>query len=300
MAHSLKEIIARYDPTISLAEASTPPSAWYTDFGFFELEQQTVFSTSWQVIGRADQLRETGQFVTAKIGSDPIAAVRGNDGVLRSFYNVCRHHAAAVLNQPHGKVQTLRCPYHGWTYDLEGKLVLTPEFGGVGGFDRGSNGLVPVQTSAWQGWVFVNANGAPLPLDGYLGADLVDQFDRFDLKRFHWAERRHYQLDCNWKVFVDNYLDGGYHVPHIHHGLSGVLDNSAYSVEIGERYCLQTSPLSRDPARSATAAARQGDRALYYWIYPNFMINIYERVMDTSLVIPRAVGAARSGRTSVS
>ena len=103
-------------------------------------------------------------------------------------------------------------------------------------------------------------------------------------------ERRHYTLDCNWKVFVDNYLDGGYHVPHLHKGLDSVLDYSNYTIENGERFCLQSSPIvsrrgrAREPAPCARATGRY-----YYWIYPNFMINCYGGAMDTNLVIPRGV-----------
>jgi choline monooxygenase len=289
MSHSIKELIASYDPTRSLVDASTPPSSWYTNAGFLELEQRTVFSASWQVVGRADQVRDAGQYISGVIGNEPIAIVRGNDGILRGFYNVCRHHAAAILTQPQGKTKSLRCPYHGWTYDLAGNLVVAPEFGGVANFDRNSMGLVPIQTACWRGWVFVKlASGAP-SLDQYLNQGLLEHVERLNLERFHWFDRRSYMLNCNWKVFVDNYLDGGYHVPHIHGGLSSVLDNSAYSIETGERYCLQSSPIAQHPADSPTAAMRQGKRALYFWIYPNFMINIYDQVMDTNLVVPRAI-----------
>ena len=94
---------------------------------------------------------------------------------------------------------------------------------------------------------------------------------------------------CNWKVFVDNYLDGGYHVPHLHKGLDSVLDYSKYMIENGEHFCLQWSPLVSEGAEAQTGAVRKGDRALYYWIYPNFMINWYQGAMDTNLVIPRGV-----------
>ena len=102
-------------------------------------------------------------------------------------------------------------------------------------------------------------------------------------------ERRSYTLDCNWKVFVDNYLDGGYHVPHLHKGLDSVLDYSEYTIANGERYCLQSSPMVREGADERTKAVRHGERAYYYWIYPNFMINCYGQTMDTNLVIPRGV-----------
>jgi choline monooxygenase len=102
-------------------------------------------------------------------------------------------------------------------------------------------------------------------------------------------ERRHYTFDCNWKVFVDNYLDGGYHIPYLHKGLDSVLDYSRYRIENGERFCLQSSPMVRVWAEAQTGEVRRGDRALYYWIYPNFMINWYEGVMDTNLVLPCGV-----------
>jgi choline monooxygenase len=102
-------------------------------------------------------------------------------------------------------------------------------------------------------------------------------------------ERRHYTLDCNWKVFVDNYLDGGYHVPHLHKGLDSVLEYGAYTIENGERFCVQSSPIVSDGAEARTGAVRTGDRAFYCWIYPNFMINCYGGTMDTNLVIPRAI-----------
>ncbi len=138
MGTNVKEIIESYDPKLQLATASTPPSSWYTDPSILELERQTVFSRAWQFVGRADQVRDPGQYVSCAIAGEPILVVRGQDDVLRGFFNVCRHHAAAVVTKPQGKAENLRCPYHGWTYNLEGALVLTPEFGGVADFDRSS------------------------------------------------------------------------------------------------------------------------------------------------------------------
>jgi choline monooxygenase len=111
---------------------------------------------------------------------------------------------------------------------------------------------------------------------------------RLDLPNLKWFERRSYTIDCNWKVFVDNYLDGGYHVPHLHKGLDSVLDYSHYTIECGERHCLQSSPMVTT-GEANVAESRKGQRALYYWIYPNFMINCYEGVMDTNLVRPITV-----------
>jgi choline monooxygenase len=112
-------------------------------------------------------------------------------------------------------------------------------------------------------------------LPTFLGPALIRHLADRELGALYWMERRHYTLECNWKVFVDNYLDGGYHVPHVHRGLDSVLSSREYTIETGERFCLQWSPLVSEGADARTGAVRQGERAFYYWIYPNFMINCY-------------------------
>jgi choline monooxygenase len=292
----LREIIESYDPGTPLAEASTIPSPWYTDERVFRLEQETVFSRSWQVAARADQFNQRGNYVTSEIAGEPIVIVRGSDDEVRGFFNVCRHHAAAVMTDAEGHATQMRCPYHGWTYSLEGELKGTPDFTDVCGFDRSQNGLLPIEIATWEKWIFARlANEGNQSLEDFPGRDLIDQIQAIGLNNLHWFERRRYTLNCNWKVFVDNYLDGGYHVPHLHKGLDSVLDQSKYTIENGERYCLQSSPIvsTADPFRGGLPAAhdeigdvRGGERALYYWLYPNFMMNYYEGVLDTNLVLP--------------
>ena len=289
MTASLKEIIDLYDPRAPLSEALTIPAPWYVDPRVSELERRTIFARSWQMVGRADQIREPGQYITWELAGEPIVVVRGSDGVLRGFFNVCRHHAAAVMTEAEGRANNLRCPYHGWTYSLEGGLKGTPDFAGVCEFDRAANGLVPVETALWENWVFVKLERGGPSLEEFLGADLIGQMRLLGLDGLHWMKRRHYTVDCNWKVFVDNYLDGGYHVPHLHKGLDSVLDYSNYTIENGARHCLQSSPMVSEGTEAQTGNVRKGERALYYWIYPNFMINWYEGVMDTNIVCPRGV-----------
>jgi choline monooxygenase len=318
---SLHNIINRYDPSTPLERASTIPASWYTDERLFELEKQTVFSRSWQIAARVDQLQKSGDYVTTEIADEPVVVVRGGDDQIRAFFNVCQHHAAAVMTGPHGNAPQMRCPYHGWTYSLEGELKGTPDFSGVCDFDRAGNGLIPVEVAIWENWILVRTGGSqnggqrpPLnkpdetinsnslslkavvagrrelnaSIESWLGAQLVNEIATLGLSNLHWLERRKYTIDCNWKVFVDNYLDGGYHVPHLHKGLDSVLDYSNYTIECGPRHCLQTSPMVTT-GNADVAATRTGDRALYYWIYPNFMINCYAGVMDTNLVRPISV-----------
>lgn len=289
MSDSLLDTIEQYNARTPLDRASTIPASWYVNQNIYELELRATFSRSWQVICRTEQVRERGQYVTAEIGNEPVVVVRGSDDVVRGFFNVCRHHAAAVMTEPEGQASSLRCPYHGWTYSLEGTLKGTPDFSGVCDFDRNENSLVPIEIAKWEKWIFARVDSIGPSLADVLGPKLITEVSALQLENLHWFERRHYQFDCNWKVFVDNYLDGGYHVPYLHKGLDSVLDYSNYQIENGENYCLQWSPLVSEGAEAQTGAVRKGDRALYYWIYPNFMINWYDGVLDTNLVIPHGV-----------
>ena len=289
---SVEQILDSYDDKAPLSEACTIPGPWYVDPRIADLELQTVFSKTWQAIGRVDQVEKPGQFVTANVAGEPIVAVRGSDGVLRAFYNVCRHHAAAVVTEPCGHASLLRCPYHGWNYGLDGSLKGMPEFDGVKDFERKDNGLVPVKVDTWEQFVFVNLDPGAAQLENFL-AGLVKRVAPLGLTKLHYFTTKVYDIHCNWKVFVDNYLDGGYHVPHLHKGLNSVLDYKQYTIENEDRYCLQSSPLVFSDADAAVASTRKGNRAWYFWQYPNFMLNFYEGYLDTNLVIPIDVDHCR-------
>jgi choline monooxygenase len=289
MESSLREILSRYNPNVPLAEAWTIPACWYTDSRIGVVEARTAFSKAWQAAGRAEQVQEPGQYIAGDIAGEPLLVVRGRDRVLRGFFNVCRHHAAVVATEPAGIAERFRCPYHGWTYSTEGELTGAPDFAGTEGFDRSTMGLVPLDAEIWEKWVFVKLERGGPSLQQWMGDDLTGRICSLELDRLHWLETRRYLVECNWKVFVDNYLDGGYHVPYLHRGLNTLLDYNNYTIENGERFCVQSSPMVVDGADPQTSAVRGGERALYYWIYPNFMINWYEGVLDTNLVLPRGV-----------
>jgi choline monooxygenase len=288
MPQSVQQIVSSFDPAKPVAEASTIPGSWYTDERIAELERQTVFSGNWQMIGRAQQVEAPGQYITAEVAGEPVLVVRGQDNVLRGFFNVCQHHAAAVMTEPCGTAARLQCPYHGWTYGLDGSLKGIPDFDGVANFDRKKNGLVPLGVDVWEKFVFVHLDSEPVSLAEYLG-DMREQFKPLGLDHLHFAGRREWIIDCNWKVFVDNYLDGGYHVPYLHKGLNSILSYADYTITNGERFCLQSSPIGGgSDAEKTTASVRKG-QALYYWLYPNFMLNWYEGYLDTNLVLPLGI-----------
>jgi choline monooxygenase len=289
MERSVRDVVDLYNPHDPLEEAWTIPAPWYFDERIAALERASVFSATWQVVGRADQVRDNSQFFTAELAGEPLVVARGDDGQLRAFYNVCRHHAAAVVTEAQGCAKQFRCPYHGWTYGIDGALKGMVEFEGVCNFERAKNGLVPIRVDAWENFVFVNLDGRAEPLRDFLGVvpELVAPLHL--ATKLHFFDRRIYTLNCNWKVYVDNYLDGGYHVPHAHKGLSSVIEYTKYTIENFERACLQSSPLSSDSSSEAGVAATRQGRAFYLWLYPNFMINAYEGVMDTNLVLPLGV-----------
>jgi choline monooxygenase len=288
MERSVASLLNLYNPENPLEKASTIPSPWYFDARIARLENERVFAHAWQVAGRVDQVREKGQFFTVELGDEPIVVARGEDGVLRAFYNVCRHHAAAVVTEVQGCAKQFRCPYHGWTYGNDGALKGMVEFEGVCDFDRTKNGLVPVAVDTWENFVFVNLDGEGGSLKELLASvpELVAPLRLTDKLKFF--DRRVYTLNCNWKVYVDNYLDGGYHVPHAHKGLSSVVEYTKYTIENFSRACLQSSPLSSIQVARPAWLAPTG-RAICGCIRTSHQR--LQGVRDTNLLLPRG-GAA--------
>ncbi len=284
----IRKILEAFDPSLPLERALTIPSSWYLEPEIYEAERRAVFGESWQLAARSDQLGDRGSFATTEIAGEQVVVVRDLEGVLRAFFNVCRHRAARVVEGKEGKLTQLRCRYHGWTYDLKGALRGAPEFKEVLEFCREDNGLVPLAVEEWGPLVFVHAGRAPGSLAEHL-SPLPERSADLGIAALKFVERREYELACNWKVYVDNFLDGGYHVNTVHPGLAGVLDYANYRTELVGQGSLQSSPLRPpDPTRHdvSAGAVRSGDRANYYWFFPNFMINLYPGVMDTNLVLP--------------
>jgi choline monooxygenase len=267
---TLVDKLAVFDDALPLQRARTLPALWYHDAEIYEAERERVFGRTWQALGSLG----TGNYLAGDVAGEPVLVTRDEDGALRGFYNVCRHRAATLLCGA-GTASRIRCRYHGWTYDLKGQLKGTPEFEGVDEFRKEDNGLRPVRAGRFGPLAFVNLDGAGPRLDEHLARIAERAFD--DL-RFHG--RKTYSLQCNWKVFVDNYLDGGYHVNTIHPGLAQAIDYSRYRIDVFENCSVQTSPVD------SAADMRQGT-ACYWWVFPNLMINLYDGLGDTNIVVPR-------------
>ena len=284
MPGTLHSLLAAFDPEVPLEHASTIPNAWYTSPEVYALERDAVFARSWQMVGRGVLVAKPGQFLTADIAGEPVLVVRNELGALNAFFNVCRHRAARVCTDDCGTATKLRCHYHGWTYDLSGNLRGVPEFDGVQNFAREDNALPPVTVAEWGPFVWVSLTEPREPLTAVV-SPLQIAFD--SLK---WYARKSYDLACNWKVYIDNYLDGGYHVNTVHPALAGSLDYTAYRTVCAGHTVLQSAPTK--PADGDAGRTRTGDAA-YWWLYPNFMLNAYAGVMDTNLVLPLGVDRCR-------
>jgi choline monooxygenase len=270
-----------------ISRAWSIPAAFYTDPDVFAQEKERVFARTWQVVGHCAQLAKPGDFFTPELAGEPLLLVRGTNGELRGFYNVCRHRAGPPA-EGCGSRKLFRCGYHGWTYGLDGSLISAPEFEDQAGFDAKQFTLASVRTEEWFNLIFVNLDPGAEPLVKSL-RQLPAQAQRFGFDGMKLFERRTYEMRCNWKTYVDNYLEG-YHLPSVHPGLNRELDYSAYTVEPYERHVRQFSPIRGAQPGDATPRryqeARESLTTDYFWIFPNWMLNCYPDNVSLNIVVP--------------
>ena len=275
-------------PSVPLARAATLPSAYYLDPAYLELEKERIFGRTWQLVARTDDLQRPGDFVPVTVLDEPIVLTRGLEGELRAFYNVCRHRAGQVALSK-GNRKSLQCRYHGWTYGLDGCLRAAPEMEDTDGFDKADFGLMPVRVEAWGPFVFVNLSDDAPPLLEVMGAIPAEVAAAgYDVERMRLVERREYVVEANWKVYVDNYLEG-YHLPIAHPQLFKELDYDAYRVEEFRYHSKQHAPIR---SKAEDSLYRRGlpegnePEALYYWVFPNLMLNLYPDNLQTNIILP--------------
>jgi choline monooxygenase len=273
------------DAVKELETATALPARYYFGEDMLAMEQRAVFARSWQLVAHHAQLAEPGDHVVERIGEEPVIVVRGQDGVLRAFPNVCRHRAGPLALCNGKGARALHCKYHGWTYTLEGQLRSAPEMQAAQDFRVEDIRLPPLRVHEWQGLVFVALDDSVPDFDDVYGG-IVERIAPIDLSAMRYLRRDSYDIDCNWKVYIDNFLEG-YHLPHVHPGLSKVLDYRAYDTELFPWYSLQNSPL-----RDSGGAYGEGE-AFYYHVYPNVMLNIMPGRLQTNRILPLGPGRCR-------
>jgi phenylpropionate dioxygenase-like ring-hydroxylating dioxygenase large terminal subunit len=270
-----------------IENAWTLHAALYIDPTVFAREKENIFRRTWQVVGHASQVAHPGAYFTTELLGEPLLFVRGSDGKLRGFYNVCRHRAGPPA-EGCGTHKLFRCGYHGWTYDLDGTLISATEIEGVKGFRAEEFSLAPVHVEEWFNLVFVHLDPLAPPLLRTLGG-LPPQAEKFAFSTMQLFERRTYDMKCNWKTYIDNYLEG-YHLPSVHPGLNRELDFNAYVVEPHDGYVRQFSPIRGAQPGDATPRRYQeaGEDLTtdYFWIFPNWMLNCYPDNVSLNVVLP--------------
>ena len=201
------------------AQALGLPGIAYASPEFFELERRELFPKTWVAAAMAHQLPDPGDVLPVNVAGWPLVFVRGRDGMMRCFHNICRHRAAAVVLDAEKDAHSLRCPWHGWNYGLDGELRGTPEFGGEGvhdveGFDRGASGLAPIRVEQWFDFLFVNIDGQAPALQTHL-QPFLQRFRQFEFDRFHYAGTWEHVYEANWKIAVEGAIED-YHLCWLH------------------------------------------------------------------------------------
>lgn len=273
--------------------------AWlYRDQGFFELEKTRIFRQAWQVVCHLNDVPEAGDFHTFEFLDEKVVTVRGDDGVVRSFHNVCRHRAARVADGDKGNCgRRLVCPYHAWSYGLDGKLAGVPKWQGFGELDAGQHGLTPVEQEIWRGFIFVRfAPGLPsvaqmmAPYDAEIaphGFEELQPQGRVVLR----------PRPVNWKNIADNYADG-LHIPVAHPGLTRLLGGT-YAIEAAEWVDKMSGTVVEDPTQGWSERAygkqlhafdhlpeTQRRDWRYYKLWPNVAFDVYPDQVDFMQFIP--------------
>ncbi len=289
MGVDVRAELGAFDPELPIERAWTPPSSWYTAPELFELERRAVFGRTWHPVARLADLAQPGAYSAGCLFGEPYVVLRDQTGELRAFHNTCRHKGREVV-QGTGRADELVCGYHAWTYGLDGRLSSAPRMAGIEAFERGQMSLRPLAVEAFGPWAFLNldvdaARGAPLAAGC---PELASRLEETSWASLTYIESTTWDIGCNWKVYVDNYLDGGYHIPHMHPSLDAQLDMSTYRTEVFERSSIQTSDPAPEPDAGVgfDARARIGTGAIYAWLWPNFMLNRYGPCLDSNYVVP--------------
>ena len=263
----------------------------FTDATVPAAERDAVFARGWQFVAHASQLAGAGDHAVTEVAGVPLLLVRGTDGVLRALHNVCRHRAGPLAICDGRAAKALHCRYHGWTYALDGRLRSAPEMDGADAFSVDTIRLPEASVAIWRGLVFA-ALEPQQPRDfeslveGIAPRLAAAGIDAHGFEAFEHSGRVSYDIACNWKLYVDNYLEG-YHLPRVHPALNRMLDYRQYRTETASWHALQSSPIRESHGKAP------GQEALYCWLWPNTMLNVLPDRLQTNRVLPLAVDRCR-------
>lgn len=278
------------------AGTRTLPWSWYVDPGALHVEQERIFRRSWQYVGHEGEVAEPGSFAATRVGDVPVVLVRDEAGELRAFLNVCRHRGSLVC-EGRGRRATLQCPYHAWTYGLDGRLLAAPRSEREGGLEREELGLVPLRLERWGPFLFCNPDPEAPPLAELLG-DVPERVAAagIDVAALRFHHRWEAEYEANWKVCAENFLEC-YHCPTAHPGFSAVMDVSpeTYLLEAeGPRLSQQAPP--RPGPHGAYDPAGEVERGQFHLLFPGTVVNVLAGRPNLSLGPILPLGPERTYR----
>lgn len=273
----------KYLKTSSIENSYTIPSEWYYTDEIFNLEKKTIFNKSWHLIGSKSKIPNPGDTIIYEVLNNPIIIVRQEDYSVRAFYNVCQHRGGPIVRE-NCSVKFLQCKYHGWIYEIDGSLKKVRDFSEVKNFDKGDYALKSIDVKIWMDMIFINfcKNALfNLPFENIKG-----HIYPLNISSYKYHSRVSYNIKSNWKTYVDNYLEG-YHIPFVHPKLNKLIDYKSYQTELFDNYSLQWSPLKSElsPYKKTKALS---DKAFYFTIFPNLLLNIAPGRLQTNIVEPQS------------
>lgn len=275
---------------LGVARSGTLPADWYRSRELFELEQQQLFRHVWQTVGRTEQVANPGEFFTCRVANEEVVVVRGRDEKLRALSNICLHRAGPVAIGC-GSRNGFQCPYHGWTYELDGRMRNARGMEGAEDFEPEQIRLPEFRVDTWGPLVWVCLEDDVPPLSEWL-AQITPRAAHYDLDNLQYLGGRRWEIPCNWKMYVDNYMEG-YHIPFVHPGLQQGLNPEVYTYELGtwsnEQYGNEPHPRGPGSRVASVLGSMQVFRSLkkplpgldpdesngyyFFWLFPTNTFN---------------------------
>src|SRR5262249_5631161 len=242
------------------------------------------FSTQWVLVGHHSQIAQAGDYLTAEVAGESLIVVRDKRGAIHGFYNVCRHRGSRLIENRHGQSTAIQCPYHAWTYALDGRLIGAPHMDEVLGFDKADYSLHAVNLALWEGFIFVNLADSPSPLAEWF-KPLVGKFSRWNLSALRSAKRIEYNVRANWKLMFENYSEC-YHCAGVHPELSKISPSDSAENDLTEGPFLggfmriaSNKNLTLSGQTCALPVGDFGDKdfrfVFYYSIFPNMLLSLH-------------------------
>jgi Rieske 2Fe-2S family protein len=264
--------------------AKTLPQRYFVDPQVFAEETEKIFGRQWVCVGHQSQLALAGDYFVQEVAGESLVMVRDRAGAIHGFYNVCRHRGTRLREDASGHCAAIQCPYHAWTYGLDGRLVGAPHMESIPGFDKADYSLHAVKLSLWEGFIFVSLVEAPLPLEEVF-APLASKFAHWNLPLLRSAKRIEYDVRANWKLIFENYSEC-YHCPLVHPALSKVSPYDSAENDLSEGPFLggfMAIAKGSSLTMSGNACALplgdiKGDdhaRVYYYSIFPNVLLSLH-------------------------